>query len=78
MKALEDGYKAQASDPVIIQKSGEIHSFINIVEAEGQHTQALLPLFKKYRFRIPENTWTNRIKAPEPLLETCQIGLMLR
>lgn len=49
--------------------------FINIVEAEGRHIQALLPLFEKYGFDIPEDTWENRLEAPESILASCQFGV---
>ena len=75
IEALEDEYKAQASYRVIIKKFGEIRPFINIVEAEGRHIQALLPLFEKYEFSVPEDTWANRVEIPDTLLEACQIGV---
>ena len=67
--------KAQASYRVIIQKFGDIRPFINIVEAEGRHIQALLPLFEKYEFDVPEDTWARRVEAPENILQACQIGV---
>ena len=75
IKALEDEYKAQASYRVIIQKFGEIHPFINIVEAEGRHIQVLLPIFEKYGFSAPEDTWESRVERPETILEACKIGV---
>ena len=67
--------KAQASYNIIIEKFGEIRPFINIVEAEGRHIQALLPLFEKYGFDVPEDTWESRVETPDTILQACQIGV---
>ena len=55
IEALDDEYKACASYAHIISTFGEIRPFINIMEAEKRHIQALLPLFRKYGFSIPED-----------------------
>lgn len=75
IEALEDEYKAQALYRKIIQKFGDIRPFINIVKAEGRHIQALLPLFEKYGFTIPEDSWPDRIEAPENSLQACEAGV---
>ena len=75
VEALEDEYKAQAAYRKIIEKFGEIRPFVNIVEAEGRHIQALLPLFEKYGFDVPEDRWENRLQAPESILASCQLGV---
>ncbi len=75
IEAIEDEYKAQAIYRIIIEKFGDIRPFINIVEAEGRHIQALLPLFEKYGFDVPEDTWASRVKAPETILQSCQLGV---
>ncbi len=71
IEALDDEYKAQASYRKIIEKFGEIRPFINIMEAEGRHIQALLPLFVKYGVSVPEDTWASRVEAPETILQCC-------
>ena len=48
VEAINDEYKARATYRLVISKFGEIRPFTNIVEAEGRHIQALLPLFDKY------------------------------
>lgn len=75
VEALDDEYKACATYGHIISIFGEIRPFINIIEAEKRHIQALLPLFRKYGFSIPEDTWSNRIETPNSILEACQAGV---
>ncbi|WP_232420130.1 hypothetical protein [Nitrosococcus watsonii] len=47
IEAINDEYKARATYRHVIRKFGEIRPFINIVEAESRHIEALLPLFQK-------------------------------
>ena len=48
LEALEDEYKARATYRLVINKFGQIRPFINIIQSEERHIQALLPLFRKY------------------------------
>lgn len=75
IEALDDEYKACASYAHVINIFGEIRPFINIIEAEKRHIQALLPLFKKYGFNIPEDSWDKRVETPNSILEACQAGV---
>ena len=75
IEAINDEYKAQATYRLVISKFGEIRPFINIVEAEGRHIEALLPLFIKYEIAIPEDNWSSRIIPPKSLLEACRVGV---
>jgi hypothetical protein len=74
-EALNDEYKARATYRLVIREYGEIRPFINIVEAENRHIQALLSLFKKYGFPIPVDDWESRITAPSSVKEACQSGV---
>ncbi len=47
IEAINDEYKARATYRHVIRKFGEIRPFINIVDAESRHIEALLPLFQK-------------------------------
>ena len=40
-----------------------------------RHIQALLPLFRKYSFSIPEDSWGGRVETPDNILEACQAGV---
>jgi len=75
LEAINDEYKARATYRQIISKFGEIRPFINIVEAESRHIEALLPLFDKYGVAVPEDHWNSRIEAPQSILEACRVGV---
>ncbi|PIE42699.1 MAG: DUF2202 domain-containing protein, partial [Gammaproteobacteria bacterium] len=48
IEALDDEYKARATYRYVIDTFGPVRPFINIVNAETRHIQALIPLFHKY------------------------------
>jgi hypothetical protein len=75
VEALQDEYKARATYRLVLQKFGEIRPFVNIIEAEERHIQALLPLFEKYQIPIPVDDWENRVQAPDSVLSACQAGV---
>lgn len=75
IEAIEDEYKARALYARVIEVFGEVRPFINIVEAEGRHIQALLPLFEKYGVPVPTDNWSLKVETPESLSEACQIGV---
>ena len=75
IEAINDEYKARATYRHVISKFGDIRPFSNIVEAEGRHIEALLPLFIKYKIAVPEDQWYSRIQPPESLIEACRIGV---
>ena len=75
IEAIDDEYKARATYRHVISKFGELSPFINIVEAESRHIEALLPLFKKYGISIPEDNWESHIESPASVLEACQAGV---
>jgi hypothetical protein len=74
-EALHDEYKARALYTRIIEEFGEIRPFINIVDAESRHIQALLPLFHKYGLDIPEDDWAKRVEVPASVFDACQAGV---
>ena len=75
IEAINDEYKACALYRLVISTFGEIRPFINIVEAESRHIEALLPLFKKYGITVPEDDWNSRIEAPSSILDACHLGV---
>ncbi len=74
-EAINDEYKARATYRLVISKFGEIQPFVNIVEAEGRHIEALLPLFIKYEVAVPEDNWQSQIQVPSSILEACRVGV---
>lgn len=75
IEAINDEYKARATYRDVISKFGKIRPFANIVEAEGRHIKALLPLFIKYGVDVPEDNWSSRIQSPKSVSEACRIGV---
>lgn len=75
VEAINDEYKARATYRAVIQKFGEIRPFINIVEAEGRHANALLPLFTQYHVDIPEDDWASRVQVPDTVLDACRLAV---
>ena len=55
--AIQDEYKAKAVYQKVINTFGEVRPFSNIIKAEEQHIQELLPLFEKYGVEVPKNNW---------------------
>jgi hypothetical protein len=75
VEAINDEYKARAMYRLVIAKFGEVRPFINIVDAESRHIDALLPLFDKYGVPVPEDDWAARIETPETIRGACQVGV---
>ncbi len=74
IEALNDEYKARAVYQYVIDTFGPVRPFINIVEAEGRHINALLPLFHRYGIPVPPDTWKERIAKPESIADACRMG----
>ncbi len=75
IEALDDEYKARATYQYVINTFGAIRPFINIVEAESRHIEALVHLFHKYKIAIPQDTWEQRIDTPESIEAACKAGV---
>ena len=75
IEAINDEYKARAIYRLVISTFGEIRPFINIVEAESRHIEALLPLFKSHSVTVPEDDWNSRIEAPSSIIDACRLGV---
>ncbi len=75
VEALNDEYKARATYRYVIDTFGPIRPFINIVEAESRHIQALLRLFHRYGVSVPPDTWDQHIDKPESILDACRTGV---
>lgn len=74
-EALEDEYRAHATYCKVIQTFGPVRPFVNIVEAEERHANALLALFRAFGVEPPEDDWAGRIAAPPTLAEACRMGV---
>ena len=71
-EALIDEYQAIASYQKVIDAFGPVRPFVNIIEAERTHVQALLPLFERYGVPVPEDTSTTAVQVPSSILEACR------
>lgn len=71
-EALQDEYKALATYRKVIEKFGPVRPFVNIVEAEGRHAEALLRQFDRLGTAPPENDWDDKVVAPSSLLAACK------
>ncbi len=76
IEALDDEYKARATYRYVIDTFGPVRPFINIVNAETRHIQALIPLFHKYGVPIPPDNWLRRITKPKSIEEACKAGVV--
>ena len=74
-EALTDEYKARAIYGKVIEAFGAVRPFVNIVEAEQNHIDDLLPLFGRYGIPVPRDDWAQKVQAPASLLEACEAGV---
>jgi len=74
-EALDDEYKARATYQSVIDKFGPVRPFVNIIEAEERHANALLRLFERFGVEPPKDKWAGRIPAPSSLVEACRAGV---
>lgn len=73
--AIQDEYLAKAEYELIISEYGEIKPFINIVQAEQQHIDLLVPLFEAYGYVIPENNALESVVLPESITSAIATGV---
>ena len=73
--ALDDEYRARATYQAVLMQYGPVLPFVNIVQAEQRHIDALLPLFGRYGISPPPDRWTGQVKPPSSLLESCEAGV---
>ena len=72
LDALDDERKAQATYTAVIEKFGAVRPFINIVEAEGRHAEAIKRQLQRLGFQIPPDKWKGNVKAPASLAAACR------
>jgi rubrerythrin len=73
--ALDDEYRARATYRKVIERFGPVRPFVNIVEAEGRHIEALLRQFHRLGVQPPADTWPRRVGTPASLAEACSAGV---
>ncbi len=70
--AFEDEYKARAIYRAVLEAFGDVRPFVNIVESEERHIEALERLCERYGLEVPPDPWPARISAPESLRAACE------
>jgi hypothetical protein len=75
LEALTDEYKARAFYRLVIKTFGPVQPFINIVEAEETHAQALEALCSRYGIPLPPDEWGAKLRPPASVLEACRDGV---
>jgi len=70
--ALDDEYHARATYRAVLDAFGEVHPFINIVESEERHIQALKRQCEKHGMEVPSDKWAGGVSAPESLERACE------
>jgi len=74
--ALDDEYMARATYAQVIADFGAVRPFVNIVEAEGRHAEALVSLFHGYGVPVPPDTWPGRVARYASIREACEAGVV--
>lgn len=74
-EALDDEYKAWTTYDQVIHDLGPERPFINIVESEARHIEALRSLFERYGVAVPGNPWAGRVPRFASTREACQAGV---
>jgi len=70
--ALDDEYHARATYRAVLDAFGEVRPFINIVESEERHIQALKRQCEEHGIEVPSDKWAGRVPAPESLERACE------
>lgn len=73
--ALDDEYRARATYRAVLAAYGDARPFVNIVESEERHIEALRRLCERYGVAIPADPWPARVSAPESLEAACRAAV---
>lgn len=73
--ALDDEYRARATYRAVLDVYGDVGPFVNIVESEERHIQALRRLCERHGVKIPADPWPSRVSAPASLEAACEAAL---
>lgn len=74
-EALDDEFKAIATYDQVIADFGAVRPFVNIVEAERRHANALLAIFQRYDIAVPDDRWADEVPRFSSLHEACLAGV---
>jgi hypothetical protein len=71
LEALDGEHKAHATYNQVITDFGEVRPFVNIVESEGRHIDALTELMQRYEVPVPTNPWPGKVPRYETVAHAC-------
>ncbi|KAA5607001.1 DUF2202 domain-containing protein [Roseospira marina] len=71
-QALDHEHHAEATYQAAIAAFGPIPPFVEIVEAERRHADALLTLFERHELDPPPNRWRGRVEKPADFTAACR------
>ncbi len=75
-QALDDEYRAEATYEAVIGAFGEVHPFINIIEAERRHAARAKAEMDRLGIRYEAtNPYLGTIAVPATLLAACEQGV---
>jgi len=74
-EALDDEYKARATYAAVIDRFGPVRPFINIIQSEQRHINALQMLLRRRGWPIPDDPYGGRVPAPASIEEACRLGV---
>jgi hypothetical protein len=75
MAALDDEYRARATYRAVLAAHGDVRPFVNIVESEERHIEALHRLCERHGVKVPSDPWPSRVSAPESLEAACEAAV---
>ena len=73
-KAFDDEVKAYETYGAVIEKFGAVFPFVNIVQAEQTHQNALVAVAEKHSITLVRNV-PEEISIPNTLQECCELGV---
>jgi hypothetical protein len=71
LEALDDEQRAHATYNQVITDFGEVRPFVNIVESEGRHIDALTELMQRYQVPVPTNPWPGKVPRYGTVAHAC-------
>jgi rubrerythrin len=74
--ALDDERKAEATYQAVMERHGSVRPFVNIIEAERRHAEAVIALMQARGWAIPANRWAGKVAAPETIGQACREGIV--
>lgn len=72
---IEDEYKARAEYVALVEKYGEVTPFVNLIQAETSHINALANQFIAYGLAVPADNGSQFTVVPATLAEAYAIGV---